>query len=338
MEDIIVVKDLRKVYGDDLVAVDGVSFTVHRGEIFGFLGPNGAGKSTTIKILTTLIGSSGGSVTLDGKGLRDDPASIRRIIGVALQDVGVDDDLTGRENLRLQCRFHHLPKEVTEQKVEDLLRTVNLTEAGDRRLGTYSGGMRKRLDLATALVSDPKILFLDEPTTGLDPQSRKAIWEYIRQLNRQGTTVFLTTQYMEEADQLADRLCIIDEGRIVAEGTPLELKARIGADTIEVEFEDGQLTSQGKAREALAALPGLVEIKACEVGLECGQGVTLLVKNGSSAVPQVVRILDAQGIGVKHLTLATPTLDDVFLKLTGKALKVIEAKQTVRRGRRGRGA
>ena len=213
VQDIVVVENLRKTYGKDVLAVDGISFRVPKGEIFGFLGPNGAGKSTTIKILTTLLEKSSGKATIDGLDVDDDQAGVRRIIGYSSQDVGVDDDLTARENLLLQCSFHHIPKDIAKTKVNELLQTIRLEEAADRRLKTFSGGMRKRLDLASSLVSDPKILFLDEPTTGLDPQSRQDVWEYIVKLNRQGMTIFLTTQYMEEADRLANRLCIVDQGK-----------------------------------------------------------------------------------------------------------------------------
>jgi ABC-2 type transport system ATP-binding protein len=332
MDDIIVVTDLRKVYGSEIKAVDGISFTVKKGEIFGFLGPNGAGKSTTIKILTTLINKTSGSATIDGLEIDGDQASVRRIIGYSSQEVGVDDDLTARENLTLQCRFHHMDKERTKQKVEELLGTVKLNEAADRRLSTYSGGMRKRLDLASSLVSDPKVLFLDEPTTGLDPQSRLDIWEYIKKLNRQGMTIFLTTQYMEEADRLANRLCIVDQGKIVAEGTPTELKAKIGADIITLRFRADDPTACEKALDALSGLQGVKEIGTCTVGLAEDSGLTIMSQNGAAMVPQVVRAVDSAGVEVQQLTLSAPTLDEVFLKLTGKTLNVVERKPAVKGG------
>ena len=247
MDDIIDVKGLVKTFGD-IRAVDDISFGVRRGEIFGFLGPNGAGKSTAIKILTTLIRKDSGDVIIDDLDLQTQADEVRRIIGYASQEVGVDNDLTARENLYIQCRYYHITKERSKQKVEELLKTVNLVDAGDRKLSTFSGGMRKRLDLATALVSDPQILFLDEPTTGLDPKNRKELWDYIRGLNHQGTTIFLTTQYMEEADQLADRLCIIDQGRIVEEGVPEDLKAKMGGDTITIGFREDGPTILAKAK------------------------------------------------------------------------------------------
>jgi ABC-2 type transport system ATP-binding protein len=336
-ENIVTVEDLHKTYGKRVIAVDGISFTVKKGEIFGFLGPNGAGKSTTIKILTTLLEKSSGKVTIDELDVDNDQAKVRRIIGYSSQEVGVDDDLTARENLLLQCSFHHIPKEKGKAKVEELLKTVRLAEAADRRLRTFSGGMRKRLDLASALVSEPKILFLDEPTTGLDPQSRQDIWEYIVKLNRQGMTIFLTTQYMEEADRLAGRLCIVDQGKIVAEGTPNELKAQIGADKITLHFKADDFSSCDKAKELMSKLPGIQEVGQCRDGLISENGLTIMTKNGSSMVTQVVRAMDSAGINVEQLNLSAPTLDEVFLKLTGKTLNVVERKEAISpRGRRRR--
>lgn len=325
-DDIIVVTGLRKVFGSDIVAVDDISFKVKRGEIFGFLGPNGAGKSTTIKILTTLIRKTGGTVTIDGLDIDRDSDAIRRIIGYASQEVGVDNDLTARENLWIQGQFHHLSKDQASQKAVELLRTVDLVDSADRKLSTFSGGMRKRLDLATALVSDPKVLFLDEPTTGLDPKSRNELWQYIKELNQKGTTIFLTTQYMEEADRLADRLCIIDQGKIVSEGVAGALKAQIGSDTIQISFKDKDPAVLSRARDLLGQIQEVREVRDCDIGDICEDGLVLVVPNGSLTMPMVVRSLDGEGIAVEKLTLATPTLDDVFLKLTGKTLKVVERK------------
>jgi daunorubicin resistance ABC transporter ATP-binding subunit len=335
MEDIVIVEDLRKTYGKDILAVDGISFRVHKGEIFGFLGPNGAGKSTTIKILTTLLEKSLGKATIDNLDIDADQAKVRRIIGYCSQEVGVDDDLTARENLMLQCSFHHIPKDKAKRKTEELLQKVRLTEAADRRLRTFSGGMRKRLDLASSLVSDPEVLFLDEPTTGLDPQSRQDVWEYVKQLNKHGITIFLTTQYMEEADRLADRLCIVDQGKIVAEGTPVDLKAQVGADKITLWFNASDAEACERAEKALSGLQGVDEVGKCVVGLTTEEGLTITAKNGSTVVTQVVRALDGGGVAIEQLKLTAPTLDEVFLKLTGKTLKVIERKEAVRTGRRG---
>jgi ABC-2 type transport system ATP-binding protein len=335
MEDIVIVEDLRKTYGKDILAVDGISFRVRKGEIFGFLGPNGAGKSTTIKILTTLLEKSSGKATIDNLDIDADQAKVRRIIGYCSQEVGVDDDLTARENLMLQCSFHHIPKDKAKRKTEELLQKVRLTEAADRRLRTFSGGMRKRLDLASSLVSDPEVLFLDEPTTGLDPQSRQDVWEYVKQLNKQGITIFLTTQYMQEADRLADRLCIVDQGKIVAEGTPVDLKAQVGADKITLWFNASDAEACERAEKALSGLQGVDEVGKCVVGLTTEEGLTITAKNGSTVVTQVVRALDGGGVAIEQLKLTAPTLDEVFLKLTGKTLNVIERKEAVRTGRRG---
>lgn len=331
VDEIIRVENLRKVYEPDIVAVDGISFAVNRGEIFGFLGPNGAGKSTTIKILTTLLAKTSGSATIDGLDVDRDQRAVRRLIGYSSQDVGVDDDLTGRENLVLQCKFHHMDKRRAAEKVESLLETVKLVEAADRRLSTYSGGMRKRLDLASALVSDPKVLFLDEPTTGLDPQSRQDIWEYVRKLNQNGMTIFLTTQYMEEADRLANRLCIVDQGRIVAEGTPKDLKAEIGADVINLRFKSTDPGACAKATEALKGLKGIREVGTCPGDLTSEAGLTVLAQDGASLVPRIVRAVDTAGVPIENLSLSSPSLDEVFLKLTGKTLNAVERKQAVKR-------
>jgi len=330
-DEIIKVENLRKVYDPDIVAVDGISFVVKRGEVFGFLGPNGAGKSTTIKILTTLLAKTSGSATIDGLDIDQDQKSVRRIIGYSSQDVGVDDDLTGRENLVLQCKFHHMDNKRAVERVERLLETVKLVEAADRRLSTYSGGMRKRLDLASALVSDPKVLFLDEPTTGLDPQSRQDIWEYIRKLNQNGMTIFLTTQYMEEADRLANRLCIVDQGKIVAEGTPKDLKSQIGADVINLRFKSTDPGACAKATEAIKGLKGIREVGVCPGDITSDNGVTILALDGASLVPQIVRAVDGVGVPIENLNLSSPSLDEVFLKLTGKTLNAVERKEAVKK-------
>ena len=336
-KNIIEVSDLHKTYGKNIVAVDGISFYVKEGEIFGFLGPNGAGKSTTIKILTTLLEKTSGKVTISGYDVDKDQAEVRCIIGYSSQEVGVDDDLTARENLLLQCSFYHIPKEKAKVKVNELLQTVRLADAADRKLATFSGGMRKRLDLASALVSDPKVLFLDEPTTGLDPQSRKDIWDYIVKLNRGGMTIFLTTQYMEEADILAERLCIVDQGKIVSEGTPAELKAKVGADTITLHFRSDDISGCDKARKLTERIEGIETVGQCRDGIVSENGLLITAKNGPAIVTQIVRTLDSEGVSVEQLNLSTPTLDEVFLKLTGKTLNVIERKEAVGRGRRRRG-
>jgi ABC-2 type transport system ATP-binding protein len=331
---IIRVQDLVKVYDPDIRAVDGISFEVRRGEIFGFLGPNGAGKTTTIKVITTLIRKNSGTVIVDGIDVDKEPASIRKIIGYAAQEVGIDDELTGRENLRLQCALYHVPKAEAEKRIAELLKAIDLEEAADRRAGTYSGGMRKRLDLSMALIPRPKVLFLDEPTTGLDPQNRSAVWEYIRRLNEQGMTIFLTTQYMEEADRLADRLCIIDHGHIMAEGTPASLKGSIGADVVTLSFkENGAADPRAAAKAALAQIDGISEIQEVE------GGIAIYAQEAPARVPQIVLALNDAHLDIAELTLTHPTLDDVFMKYTGRKMRTEEVtpqRRTPWGGRRRR--
>ena len=325
---IVEVEGLVKVYEPgDVRAVDGISFHVERGEVFGFLGPNGAGKTTTIKVLTTLLRKTAGTARVDGLNVDRDAAAIRRIIGYAAQDVGVDDDLSARENLTLQAHFYHLKSHEILSRVESLLRTVDLLDAADRKAGTYSGGMRKRLDLAAGLIHRPKLLFLDEPTTGLDPQNRRGLWDYIGSLNEAGTTIFLTTQYMEEADRLSHRLSIIDQGKLVAEGTPRALKAEIGADVIRIEIaEDGAADGRARARAALAGIPAIRQVQDFEDGL------VVYAEDGSSLVPQVVRRLDEARVEIGELNFSAPSLDDVFLRHTGHKMRVEEVRPPSRIG------
>ncbi len=325
MDAIIEVKDLRRTFDPDVKAVDGVSFEVGRGEVFGFLGPNGAGKSTTIKILTTLLAQTSGTVRIDGLDPGKDAQRVRHIIGYTAQSTTVDDLLTGRENLELVCALHHVKSDQIDTKVNELLEAVDLTEAADRKAGTYSGGMRKRLDLASGLIGDPKILFLDEPTTGLDPQNRQSMWQYIKSLNDRGVTIFLTTQYLEEADRLCDRLCIIDYGQIVAQGTPAELKAGIGADSVRIALGDGAAAeAKATARKALQALPGVKEIN------DYDGGIMVYARDAPSLIANMVRALDEAKISIKELALSHPTLDDVFVRHTGRKMRVEEVKPQMR--------
>ena len=331
MSDIIDVKDLVLVYGDGTKAVDNISFSVKTGEFFGFLGPNGAGKSTTIKVLTTLLRKTSGTVTIAGYDVAKQAVDIRKIIGVQSQETTVDGDLTGRENITLQGHFHQMKTDEIKKRVNELLGLVGLEEAAEKRARNYSGGMKKRLDLATALVHKPKILFLDEPTTGLDPQSRSAIWSYLEKLNKEeGITIFLTTQYLEEADKLCKRLSIIDVGKIVASGSPADLKREIGADSIKISLENCS-KDQPKAKELIKTLTGVNEILVSE---EC---LTVYAKNAGLLIPDIVRALDSSEIRLSSVTFSSPSLDDVFMKHTGKRIRaeeLVKAPSTMFGGRR----
>ncbi len=304
------VRDLVRQF-KDVRAVDGIELTISPGEIYGFLGPNGAGKSTTVHMLTTLLPPTSGTATVGGYDVVRQGPKVRSTIGAALQEAALDPFLTGREHVRLQASLHGIRGEERKRRMALLLDRVGLTYAADRKVRTYSGGMKRRLDLALALVHDPQILFLDEPTTGLDPQSRTALWEEVGRLAKdEGVTVFLTTQYLEEADVLADRVGIIDHGRIVAEGTPEQLKAEIGKPTVEVVPErDGD-------RDRLAAL-------LARFGDETAArpGAYAVQLDGKGALADVIRALDGEGIRAAALNLHQPTLDDVFLAKTGHSLE-----------------
>jgi ABC-2 type transport system ATP-binding protein len=333
MESVIEVQNLSKTYADKTQALKGISFQVQHGELFGFLGPNGAGKTTTIKILITLLDKSGGVARILGYDSERDSNEIRRCIGYAAQETGIDDDLTGRENLMLQGRLYHLRSDLLRQRVTELLKLMDLTEDADRSAGAYSGGMRKRLDLATALVHQPRVLFLDEPTTGLDPQTRSNLWKYLERLNtEEGLTIFLTTHYMEEADRLCDRLAIIDHGLIVAEGTPAGLKAELGGDVISLTFAESGLSPEGEKDRSVSLLRNLDPAYSVN---PFDKGVSVVVQNGGSAVPQILHVLDTNGIKVGRLSLTSPTLDDVFLKYTGYSIRQEELDTKWRSERRG---
>jgi ABC-2 type transport system ATP-binding protein len=306
----IVVEGLERAF-EEVRAVQGVDLQVEEGEIYGFLGPNGAGKTTTVRMLTTLLLPTGGSATVAGHDVVREARAVRASIGVALQEAALDPLMTGRELIRLQATLQGLPSAEGRRRADELLERVDLVAAADRRVGTYSGGMQRRLDLAAALVHRPRVLFLDEPTTGLDPVSRKTIWEEVRELNDEGTTVFLTTQYLEEADQLADNVSIIDRGRLVAEGTPESLKAEIGNPHVQLQLEEG---STAKAEEVCAGIGKLMPPKD-------GRTVLLEVEHGAADIPRVVRALDEAGIEVASLELVQPTLDDVFVTKTGHHLE-----------------
>lgn len=308
----IIVENLSKRF-DDVTAVEQISFQVEPGEIFGFLGPNGAGKSTTVAILTTLLRPSAGSASVGGYDVATEARAVRQIAGVALQEIGLDPLMTSLELLSLHARLFGMNRRQAQQRAMELIELVQLTDAIERRVGKYSGGMRRRLDLAMALVHQPQILFLDEPTTGLDPASRRDIWDEIRRLNSQfGMTIFLTTQYLEEADALAGRVAIINQGQIAISGTPSGLKAEMGGDSINLDFA---------AEQDVRAAEQLLTASRDELGIDRLQSdqltLRLYLRNAAAAVAAVVRKLDTVDVHPRQLTLSQPTLDDVFLRVTG---------------------
>lgn len=311
--DPIVAQNLVRYFGD-VKAVDGINITVKTGEIFGFLGPNGAGKSTAVRMLTTLLRPTSGTATVAGFDVAKHPDEVRRRIGVALQDAAIDPLMTGTELLRLQAVLYGIPQAQMKNRASELLERVGLTAAADRRVGTYSGGMRRRLDLALALIHQPTVLFLDEPTTGLDPMSRMSLWEEVRRLNNEGTTVMLTTQYLEEADQLADRIAIIDAGKIVREGKPQDLKAGVGFPTLLITVPSDQ------TERAKAVLATFGDMRPTAEG---SLGVGL--RGGANVVTDVVRKLDEASVRVQHLEINEPSLDDVFAEATGHRLEGAKA-------------
>jgi ABC-2 type transport system ATP-binding protein len=303
---------LVRTFKGDIRAVDGIDLRVEPGEIYGFLGPNGAGKSTTVHMLTTLLPPTSGSARVAGFDIVKEGPKVRSAIGAALQEAALDNLLTGREHLNLQCALHGIRRSERPARSQELLERVGLTLAADRKVGGYSGGMKRRLDLALALAHRPTILFLDEPTTGLDVQSRSALWGEVARLAREdGVTVFLTTQYLEEADALADRVGIIDHGHIVAEGTPAQLKAQIGRPTVEA------IPADGATPESIARILG-------QFGEPTGgsaKGVAVRLEHGVEDLAGIVRALDAEGIKLENLALHAPSLDDVFLAKTGRSLE-----------------
>jgi ABC-2 type transport system ATP-binding protein len=303
---------LTKTFKGGVEAVRGVDLSVAEGEVFGFLGPNGAGKTTMVRMLCTLLPPTDGTAAVAGIDVAGDGAEVRRRIGVALQEIGLDPVQTGRELLELQCGLYGIPGAAAKARATELLELVGLSDAADRRTKTYSGGMKRRLDLASALVHSPEVLFLDEPTTGLDPSSRRTIWDEVRRINESGTTVFLTTQYLEEADQLCDRLAIIDAGSIVAAGTPGELKAQMGHDVVTLALDGADAAATEQAVRGLAGLERVVAEP---------EGLALYVEDGAGSIVEIVRLLEADGIRVGAITVSRPSLDDVFLKATGRRLE-----------------
>jgi ABC-2 type transport system ATP-binding protein len=325
--DAIVAEGLVKVYRSrksEVRALDGVDLTVREGTVLGLLGPNGAGKTTTVRILSTLLRPDAGRATIGGFDLHRDEQRIRSVIGLSGQYAAVDENLTGRENLVLFGRLYRLSKHDAEARAGELLAQFDLIDAADRTVKTYSGGMRRRLDLASALCGRPKLLFLDEPTTGLDPRSRLGMWDVIRALVREGTTILLTTQYLEEADELADTIAVVDAGRIIARGTADELKSQVGGERIEVVVHDR------------AVLPRAVEIVRRDADGDATvdahtRRITVPVNGGAKRLVQVVRDLDEAGIGIDDIALRRPTLDDVFLTLTGHGTEEDDATAAARK-------
>jgi len=302
---------LVKKYGD-VTALDGIDLAVPEGTVLGLLGPNGAGKTTAVRIFATLLRADAGFAEVGGIDVRKHPDQVRRIIGLTGQYAGVDEYLTGRENLKMVGSLYHLRPEAVKKRASELLERFDLVDAADRPLNTYSGGMRRRLDLAASLVARPSIIFLDEPTTGLDPRSRLELWSVIEELVRDGATVLLTTQYLDEADQLANNIVVIDHGRVIAEGSADELKDQVGGDRVEIVVQD--VAQLGAAQEALAVLASGAATSDSD-----RRSVTVPVSGGTGTMLDALRSLDAAGVKLEDIALRRPTLDDVFLSLTGHA-------------------
>jgi ABC-2 type transport system ATP-binding protein len=320
MDNVIWVRDLRKSFpvkgrrGQAVEAVRGVGFDVHHGEIFGFLGPNGAGKTTTLRMLTTLLPIGSGTATVAGFDVARQPKQVRERIGYVSQLGGADELATGRENLILQGRLYGASLADVAPRADELARLLDLGDFAGRRVSTYSGGQRRRLDIALGIVHQPLVLFLDEPTTGLDPQSRANLWDHIRALRDGGTTIFLTTHYLEDADVLCDRLMIMDHGQIVAEGTPRALKQQVAGDAIVISLRPGDQAAE-RAAAVLGGEPYVRELT------DSGGQVRLYVDDGGTALPQLIRLLDARDIAISSISMSEPTLDDVFLRQTGRSLR-----------------
>jgi ABC-2 type transport system ATP-binding protein len=307
---VITVKGLKKAYGTNQV-LKGVNFSVQRGTMLALLGPNGAGKTTTVRILSTLLKADNGTVTIEGHDVLADPQAVRSVIGLTGQSAAVDEMLTGRENLVMMGRLYRLTKESAKARAEELLDDFDLVEAADRPLKTYSGGMRRRLDLAVSLIATPPIIFLDEPTTGLDPRSRQSMWAIIKQLLAGGTTILLTTQYLEEADQLADNIVVIDGGKVIAEGSAKDLKSKVGKDRLELTFKDAK---------SLAAAAKVLDGEVVEDD-DKSFTLTTVITDTNKDVKDVLEKLSTAKISLASLNVHKPTLDDVFISLTGKQAK-----------------
>ncbi len=307
---IVETNNLTKVFGGKYTAVDHINFEVHEGEIFGFLGPNGAGKTTTVHMLCTLTEITEGEAKVAGLDVKTQPDQVREKIGLVPQDISVDDELTAKENMELHGKLYHMPKNLIKQRIPELLQVVELTQWENSLVKTFSGGMRRRLEIAEGLMHRPAILFLDEPTLGLDPSSRASIWEYVTNLNKQGITIFMTTHYMDEADKLCDRIGIIDYGKIVNLGTPEELKGMLGGDIITMHANDRE-----KFLSHIKTLNFVTEVLPQE------DGIRLTVDKGETAIPKLFQEANKIGISIDNISLSRPTLDDVFIKFTGRSLR-----------------
>jgi ABC-2 type transport system ATP-binding protein len=316
--DLIVTDKLTKIYNKQIVAVDNIDLTIKEGEIFGLLGPNGAGKTTTIRMLSTLTRPTSGAATVAGYDITKDSRKVRQLIGYSAQAAGLMENATGRENLDLFGRYHHMEGGLLKERIDELMALVNLTEDANRLVKTYSGGMRKRLEIATALVHQPRMLFLDEPTLGLDIQIRVNIWEYVRKLADAGITILLTTHYLEEADRLSGRVAIIDRGKIIATGTPEELKSAIEGDAVSLRMPSASAEEQKatfkKTEKVLSAQPFVKKIMATH------DGVNVYVDHADEAMPKILRLLEKEGVETASTTVSRPSLDDVFIKYTGRTI------------------
>ena len=309
--EIVNVKNLSKIFDKEIVAVDNVSFQVKKGEIFGFLGPNGAGKTTTIKILTTLLQPTKGQVNIASFDVVKNPDGVRSSIGIVPQALTLDDDLKGMTNLLLSAKLYHVPDKIAKERANELLELVGLKDAAGRDVSTYSGGMRKRLELIIGLIHNPKVLFLDEPTLGLDIQTRSVIWDYLKKLNKEnGLTIFITTHYLEEADLLCDRIAIIDQGEVLIEDTPSNLKQKLGGDIIEISVDN-----HVKAKELISELDCVEKIDVVEEKLR------IKAEKGDEVLPLLLEICKVNSIKVKTVSLSRPSLDEVFLEYTGKSMR-----------------
>ncbi len=316
--EVIRVKNLSKIFNKNIIAINEVSFTVKEGEIFGFLGPNGAGKTTTIKVLTTLLKPTKGEVSVASFDVEKESDAVRSSIGIVPQALTLDDDLKGITNLMISAKLYHVPDKIAKERAKDLLNLVGLTDAADREVNTYSGGMRKRLELIIGLVHEPKILFLDEPTLGLDIQTRSVIWKYLKNLNKEkGLTIFITTHYLEEADFLCDRIGIIDQGKILVENSPSELKEKLGGDIIEIMVDEVNNIKKELEKQSIVKNVDINE-----------QNLRIEVEKGDIALPIILEVCSSKGIIVKRASLTRPSLDEVFLKYTGKSLRDAESTNT----------